>query len=165
MEIRGFQGDDEDNATPKDGQAAIACNSPPRPVPLGPARRLSVPELPEYANDDMDTVDFTPPKHLPLLLPAKQCVLHQHVRAAHRFKEKDEELKTKLDEINAALAEKQQSSDKITDEPHELNLDSDDDQLGEAKFQQKLAMAAQDESKRDAPNLCWSRSLLRYRCQ
>ena len=87
------------------------------------------------------------------------------MRATHRFKEKAEELKTKLDEINAALAEKQQSSDKITDEPPELNLDSDDDQLGEAKFQQKLAMVAQDDSKRDAPNLCWSRSLLRYRCQ
>ena len=90
MEIRGFQGDDEDNATPKDGQAAIACNSPPRPVPPGPARRLSGPELPEYAKDDMDTVDFIHPEHLPLLLPAKQCVLHQHVRATYRFKEKGE---------------------------------------------------------------------------
>ena len=69
----------------------------------------------------MDTVDFTPPELLPLLLPAQQWFLHQHVRATRRLKEKAEELKTKLDEINAALVEKQQSSDKITDEPHELN--------------------------------------------
>ena len=107
MEIRGFQGDDEDNATPKDDQAAIACNSPPRPVPLGPARSLSGPEVPEYANDDMDTVDFIPPVHLPLLLLAKQWVLHQHVRVTHMLKEKAENPKAKMDEIIAALAQRQ----------------------------------------------------------
>ena len=114
MEIRGFQGDDEGNATPKDGQAAIACNSPPRPVPIGPARRLSGPDLPEYANDVMDTHDLTPPEHLPLLLLAKQWALHQHVRVTHMLKEKAEKLKAKLDEISAALAQGQQPSDKIS---------------------------------------------------
>ena len=44
------------------------------------------------------------------------------MRATHRLKEKAEELKTKLEETNAALAEIQQSPDKSTDEPHELNL-------------------------------------------
>ena len=103
MEIRGFQGDDEDNATPKDGQAAIACNSPPRPVPLGPARRLSGPDLPEYANDDMDTPDLTPSEQSPLLLLAKQWVLHQHVRLTQMLKEQAENPKAKLDDIIAIL--------------------------------------------------------------
>ena len=107
MEFKGSQGDDEENATPKDGQAAIACNSPPRPVPLGPARRLSGSDLPEYANDDMDTLDLTPPEQLPLVLLAKQWVLRQHVRVTHMLKEKNEKLKAKLDEISAALAQRQ----------------------------------------------------------
>ena len=92
-EFKGFQGDDEDNATPKDGQAAIACNSPPRPVPFGPARRLSGPDLPEYASDVMDTHDLTPPVHLPLLLLAKQWFLHQHVRITRMLNEKAKKLK------------------------------------------------------------------------
>ena len=159
MEIRGFQGDDEDNATPKDGQAAIACNSPPRPIPLGPARRLSGPELPEYANDDMDTVDFTLPEHLPLLLPAKQWFLHQHVRATLRLKNKSEELKTKMDETNAALAETQQSPDKSTVEPYELNLVGKPFASSGNRAAEPVKVA---ESGRrwDEPNLCWSRSLL-----
>ena len=125
MEIRGFYGDDEDNATPNDGQVAIACMPPLRSVPLCPARRPSGPNMPEHANDDLDTVEFTPSEHLPLLLPAKQWFLHQHVRATHILNEKVEEIKTeletKLDETNAALAEKQQWSDKIPDEPHQFN--------------------------------------------
>ena len=60
--------------------------------------------MPKDANEDQDTVDSTPPEHLPLLLPAKQRFWYQHVRATHMLKEKAEELNTKLDETNAALA-------------------------------------------------------------
>ena len=157
IELKGFQGEDEDNATPKDGQDAIACNSPPRPVPLGPARRLSGPDLPEYANDDMDTADFTPLEHLSPPLPANHWFLHQHVRATHTLKEKAEELKTKLDETNAALAEMQQSPDKSTDEPYELNLvgkplASSDDRAAEP------AKVAESGRGWGEPKLRWSRS-------
>ena len=41
---------------------------------------------------------------------------------AQQSEKQDRELKAKLDEISAALAQRQQPSDKISDSPHELNL-------------------------------------------
>ena len=121
--------------------------------------------MPERANDDLDTVEFTPPEHLPLLLPAKQLFLRQHVRATHMLKETVEEIKTKLDtkldETNASLAEKQQWSDKIPDEPHEFNAARATDYLAWIKSPQQRAEALK--AQLEAPlrrNLCWSRSML-----